>query len=191
MDIIEELVLEVNGSFKKSDINRGFTATGLYISENNSGFIKKEDYSIKIDGFYNLGARAGYTLDGSPFKISLILPFILKDSISVFPKTFFQKIIGDSIPTKTLSDEVKLFLKKYKIMGSKNFVSSFLLDSYLPKTVSNHILYISTNHNEKFSSIALRPNESVITIDEIREIYNIVDKLGAIIIRNNNNNNND
>lgn len=182
MDIIEELVLELNGSFKKSDINRGFTATGLYISENNSGFIKKEDYSIKLDGFYNLGARAGYTIDGSPFKISLILPFVLKNSISVFPKTFFQKIIGDSIPKKTLSEGAKKLLKKYKLTGNKELAYHILSDSNYSEQISEHKLYISTNIQDNFTSISLRPNESVITLKEIKVIYNLMDKLGIIII---------
>ena len=182
MDIIEELILELNGSFKKSDINRGFTATGLYISENNSGLIKKEKYSIKIDGFYNLGSRAAYTRDGSPFKISLILPFILKNSISIFPKTFIQKLIGSTIQTKTLSEGAKKLLKNYKLTGNKDLVYYILSDSNYSEQISEHKLYISTNIQDKFTSISLRPNESVITLEEIKVIYNLMDKLGVIVI---------
>ncbi len=182
MDIVKELIELLDGEYESDGIKKGHTPSGAFIMHNSCGVIKRKDYAIKIYNFDDMGVRAVNTLDGSPFKIVLILPFPLNKSLTVFPKTFFQKIFGDAIPKATLSLSAKGLLKKYSIKGNKQLSSYILSDSLLTEIIPKHILYITTSIQKNNTTMSLRPNESVVTAEELRVLFNIMDCLGKIII---------
>lgn len=182
MDIIKQLTDSHNGQYFEEELKKANTPGGAFISQKSYGYIKKDNYSIKIYSFANMGVRVPDTRDGSPFKIVLILPFVLKRPLSIFPKTFFQKIIGNSIPKSMLSPNAKALLKKYSLNKNKELTNYILTDSSLSKLISNHKIYLSTNIGDNNSTLSLRPNESVIEVEDLKALYDIMDRLGEIII---------
>lgn len=181
MDILEALTLELNGTYQAEQKKSVNTPIGKFSSQNSFGIIRKEEYSIKLYCYNNSGVRAVNAIDGSPFKVVLILPFTLKNPVSIYPKTFFQKIFGDSISKTTLSPNAKGLLKKYSIKGSKKLASYILSDDLLTEVIPEHILYITTSIQKNISTISLRPDESVVTSGELKELFSIIDRLGKII----------
>lgn len=184
MDIVKELVNSLNGEYESEGVKKGHTTSGAFISHNSYGLVKKEEYSIKIYNFSNMGVRAVNTLDGSPFKIVLIIPFALKNAQTIFPKSFFQKLLPDSRPKVTLSPQAKDLLKKYSLNGNKELTRYILKDSNLAATITNHKVYIATNIQGNQSTLSLRPNESATTKDHLKVLYDIMDSIGIIIIKN-------
>ncbi|MDH7448455.1 hypothetical protein [Aquimarina sp. 2201CG14-23] len=181
MSILEKLVNNLDGDYYLDDQKKGHTPGGSFISQNSYGIFKKENYSIKIYCFDNMGVRAVNTFDGSPFKIILILPFALKRAQSIFPKSFFQKIINIPTSKNILSNNAKILLKKYNLKGNKELTNYILNDSFLTEILPNHILYITTKVENDTSILNLRPNESVTTTGELEILYKIMNRLGEII----------
>ncbi|WP_299249745.1 hypothetical protein [uncultured Aquimarina sp.] len=184
MNIVEELTKDLGGNYYQDDQKKGYTPGGTFISKNSYGLIKKENYLMKIYCFENMGIRAVNTIDGSPFKITLIIPFSLKKQQSIFPKSFFQKIISRT-PTSnnTLSNHAKKVLKKYSLKGNKELTNYILNDPFLTEILPNHILYITTKIENDISILNLRPNESVTTAIELNQLYSIIDRLGEVIFK--------
>ena len=181
MNILEKLINDLDGDYHQDDLKKRHTTGGAFISQNSYGIIKKENYSIKIYCYDNMGVRAVNTLDGSPFKIVLILPFVLKKAQSIFPKSFFQKMFSVPISKNVLSVNAKRLLKKYNLKGNKELTNCILNDSILTEILPNHILYITTKIQNGDSILSLRPNESVTTVKELRELYDIMNRLGQVV----------
>ena len=184
MSVLKELIGLLKGEYSEEEIKKGHTPGGTFISQNSQGLIKKDGYYIKIYCFNNMGTRASGTRDGSPYRIIFTIPLILKKSQTIFPKTLIQKMI-DGLSTRTnLSEKSKPLLKKYSLKGNKEFVSYVLNDDFLTKTLPKHNVYISSSIRERTSTMALVPNESVINIEDLRILYDIMDRLGEIIVIN-------
>jgi hypothetical protein len=183
MDILEKLANDIGGNYNKDDLKRRHSPGGAFISQNSYAIFKKEKYVIKVFCFDNMGVRAASTIDGSPFKIVLIIPFSLKSHLSIFPKSFFQKLIS-SLSSKSNSVQGEKLLKKYSLKGNRELRNYILKDSNLSKSISEHIVYVRSDIKNKFTLLSLRPNESVTTKEDLKALYNIMDRMGNIIIEN-------
>jgi|GEM_PF-2567235 len=184
MGITEALILDLEGEYFSEGLKKATTHYGSFISQNSFGIVNKEEYAIKIYCFDNKGTRVSGAYDGSPFKVSLILPFELNQKASINPKSFFSGILMPFIFPSLINNENKNFSKQYKISGSKGFKNYFLKNHYLQKMISAHNIYISSRIEGGFSIISLRPNESVVTKEELKELYDIMDELGKLISSN-------
>lgn len=184
MEITEELVIDLGGKYFKDGLKKATTPSGSFISQKSFGIVNTKDYSIKIYCFDNKGVRSVGTFDGSPFKISLILPFEISHKLSIHPKSFFNSIIMPLLFPSIKQNGNKDFLKKYKLKGSKGFEYYFMRHNDLSKMISSHNIFISSRIEKGLSILSLRPNESVITKDELKRLYNIMDELGKLISQN-------
>ena len=184
MEITNALIIDLGGEYFNEGLKKVTSPDGSFINQNSFGIINKKECSIKIYCFDNKGVRASGTFDGSPFKISLILPFEISQKISIFPKSFFNGVIMPLIFPSLKKVESKNFSKKFKLNGSREFKNYFLRHDHLPKMVSIHNIYISSRIEKDFSILSLRPNESVITKEELKVLYDIMDELGKLIIQN-------
>ena len=151
MEITEELITNLNGEYFKEGIKKTTSPSGALIIQNSYGIVKKkEQYSIHIYCFDNKEIRAVGTYDGSPFKVSLILPYELSQKTSIFPKYFFKSLFLPFIIPSFATKVDKKFLKKFKIKGSEEFKSTFLKHEFLSDIISTHNLYISTRIENGF-----------------------------------------
>ncbi|GAB5566106.1 MAG: hypothetical protein Wins2KO_31690 [Winogradskyella sp.] len=180
-DIVEELINDLKGEYFREDKKNVITPGGSFISQNSYGIINKKEYSVKIYSQNNLGIRAANTYDGSPFRILLILPFNLNEPFQIFPKSFYKKMINSLFKTKTSVSNI--LLTRYNFKGSKRIFSFIEKDMFLINEIVNHEIYISSHSKDDSFYISLRPNESVITMEELKKLYSIIDKLGEIMIQ--------
>jgi len=182
MNTLNELIDLLNGEYSEEEVKKGHTPGGTFISQNSQGTIKKEKYTIKIYCFSNKGIRDSRTRDGSPYKIVLILPLELKKPQTIFPKTFFQKLTSNSMMKNSLTKSAKQLLKKYSLNENRELANYILNDSFLTENLPKHNLYISSDIQKKISTLNLRPNESVIEVEDLKKLYDIMNRLGEIII---------
>ena len=54
----------------------------------------------------------------------------------------------------------------------------------LSKMISSHNIFISSRIENGLSILSLRPNESVITKEELKKLYDIMDEFGKLITQN-------
>ena len=112
----------------------------------------------------------------------LSFPFILKNNLTIFPKTFTQRILGKL--TKIKSEKTKYLIKKYSLKGNRTLTNYILNDDLLTEELPKHDIYISSKTENEKHFLNLIPNESILTIEDLKALYVIMDKLGEIISRN-------
>jgi hypothetical protein len=184
MEITEALIADLGGEYFKEGLKKSNSPYGSVISQNSFGIVNSKEYSIKFYCFDNKGVRNSGAFDGSPFKISLILPFELSKKPSIHPKSFFRSVILPLVLPSLKQNGNKDFLKKYKLSGSKGFEHYFMKHKDLSKMVSSHNIFISSRIDNGLSILSLRPNESVITKEDLKKLYDIMDELGKLITQN-------
>lgn len=185
MKILEQLIDELGGEYIKEETKKGITPHGTYIYENSYGVLKKDNYTIKIYSNSSLGVRAANTLDKSPFKLVLIFPVIMKEKISLFPKSILKKIL-QLFSYNSFPDEQRLFLKSYDINASNLIKKLIMSNRFLITKIPKHKVYISSKKENQFSFLTLRPNESITTKEELMVIYKIIVEFGEILYSNKN-----
>lgn len=184
MNTLKNLIDLLDGKYFEKEIKKGHSPGGTFISQNSYGLITKENYSIRIYCFHNLGTKTPGLFEGSPYKLVISLPFTLKKNQTIFPKTFIQKILDTLNQFKSRSKEAQYLLKKYSLKGNKALKNFILKDSLLTKIIPNHKIYISSKTNNKNSIINLTPNESILTIEDLKALYIIMNRLAEIIVEN-------
>jgi hypothetical protein len=184
MSTLKNLIDLLGGKYFEAEIKKGHTPGGTFISQNSSGLITKENYSIRIYCFSNMGTRGTGVFEGSPYKLVISFPFTLKNNQTIFPKTFIQKILSKLNKNKNRSREAQYLLKKYSLKGNRVLTNCILNDSFLTKTIPNHTIYISSKNEDKNSFISLTPNESILTVEDLKALYIIMNRLAEIIVKN-------
>ncbi|MHA7843214.1 MAG: hypothetical protein ACX93I_07840 [Winogradskyella sp.] len=180
MNIVEELTYILKGKYFSEDLRSVTTPGGTFISQNSYGIIRNKGYIIKIYSYNNMGVRVANTYDGSPFKIVLILPLKMKKSLSIYPKSSLKKLVGYAIGNSSINGN-NIILKNYSLKGNRKIIDLILKDPFLVKEIPMHKIYISSKIGEESSYFSLRPNESATTVNELKKLYDIMDRLGIII----------
>ena len=57
MNTLKNLIDLLDGKYFEKEIKKGHSPGGTFISQNSYGLITKENYSIRIYCFHNLGTR--------------------------------------------------------------------------------------------------------------------------------------
>jgi len=184
MNALKSLIDLLGGKYFEEEIKKGYTPGGTFISQNSYGLLQKEDYTIRIYCFSNTGTKDPTSIEGSPYKIVLSFPFILKNNLTIFPKTFTQRIFSKLRTNKIKSEKTKPLIKKYSLKGNRTLTNYILNDDLLTEELPKHDIYISSKTENEKHFVNLIPNESIFTIEDLKALYVIMDKLGEIISRN-------
>ena len=186
MNTLKNLIEELGGKYFEEELKKGHTPGGTFISQNSYGLITKKSYSIRIYCFSNEGTRDSGTIEGTPYKLVLSFPFkfTLKYNLTIFPKSFIQKILSTLNQSKNRSREAQSLLKKYNLRGNRALTNCILKDPFLTQIMPNHAIYISSKTHDKKSVISLTPNESILTVEDLKALYLIMDRLAEIIVEN-------
>ena len=184
MDLVEELMQQLGGEYVSEGIKKSNTPSGAFIHQLSFGTLKKEHFELRVYSYYQKGIRLAGSYDGSPFKFVLILPFKLNEDIRIFPRTGFQKLfIRTSL--KKPNPGASALVNKYRIDGNLDLaLSLYAEEEDLCGIIAKHNIYIRSHSKERYSSLALRLNESATTVAELEIYLNILEGLGDLITRN-------
>jgi len=184
MSLLKKFIELLGGKYFEAEIKKGHTPGGTLISQNSSGLITKESYSIRIYCFSNMGTKDPGAFEGSPYKLVISFPFTVKKNQTNIPKTFIQRVLSTLNKNKSRSREAQYLLKKYSLKGNRVLTNYILNDSFLTEMIPNHTIYISSKNEDKSSFISLTPNESILTIEDLKALYNIMNRLAKVILEN-------
>jgi len=184
MSIVKDLTIRLGGKYYADTTKKVHSPEGTFIYHNGHGIIEHKQFKIEIFLSSNMGVRPAETRDGSPYKIVLTVPFELKTNLSIFPKSFLEKLLRRFAPQLKNSIEANSQLNNYKIKCDIELAKSIFRNQLLSEKISNHDIFISTRVLSKNSKISLRPNESVTELYELRELYEIMESLGKVIVDN-------
>ena len=184
MNTLKNFIDELGGKYFEEELKKGYTPGGTFISQNSFGLITKKSYSIRIYCFSNQGTRDAGTFEGTPYKLVLSFSFTLKYNLTIFPKSFTQKILSTLNQNKSRSREAQSLLKKYSLKGNRALTNCILKDPFLTQIIANHAIFISSKTHDKKLVISLTPNESILTVEDLKALYLIMDRLAEIIVEN-------
>ena len=171
MNIIQELTEKYSGKYSE-DLNKSVNSPiGKYTFQPKSGIIEVDGTKISI----SLNEVGGANPATEPFRMTLYLDKAYETQLTIFPKTFWNKILDALLPKRN-EFIPKPIRKQFWFNGHKGLLNALVSDKIFTDNILNERVFIKTV-KKPTHRIVLTPEFGIRDIDQFEKFVSILKRI--------------